>query len=158
MTDDSQFAAPSTPAAAQTRLTELSADKTWGAAVLNKDPVAFGQFQKLTTVAAGNPTVETLAHELSDFNGAKMVDQFLTGTLPSGFPDLSTPAGAELAQILKGEKTITPELHRMVQAKLDSMIADREWGKRFEAKDQTAMREFQLATTLLTAQVVEKAA
>jgi hypothetical protein len=81
----------------------------------------------------------------------------LAGPLPAGFPELSTPAGAELAQILKGEKTITPDLHRAVQAKLDSMIADAGWRSRFDAKDQTALREFQLATTLLTADVSEKA-
>jgi hypothetical protein len=156
MTDEIQ--APATPAAAQTRLSELSKDGAWADKVLAQDPVAVGEFQTLTKIAADNPTVETLSHELSDFNGAKMVEQFLAGPLPSGFPDLKTPAGAELAEILMGAKTITPELHSAVQAKLDSMISDREWGKRFEAKDQTAMREFQLATTLLTAQVVEKAA
>jgi hypothetical protein len=55
-------------------------------------------------------------------------------------------------------KPITPELHLAVKAKLDSLIADREWGKRLEAKDQTALKEFYLATTLLSADVAEKAA
>jgi len=149
---------PTTPAAATARLNELSTDGAWADRVLAQDPVAFGDFQKLTaTIVAGNPTTETLAGALSDFNGRKLVDQFLAGPLPSGFPDLSTPAGADLAEVLRG-KPISPELHAAVKAKLDSMITDREWGKRFDAKDQTAMREFQLATTLLSADVSEKAA
>jgi hypothetical protein len=149
---DVQQQQPSTPADAQARLGELSADSVWADKVLAQDPAAVGEFQSLTKTAAGSVTVDTLAHKLSDFNGAKMVDDFLAGPLPMGFPDLSTPAGADLAQILKGEKTITPDLHRAVQAKLDSMIADAGWRSRFDAKDQTALREFQLATTLLSQQ------
>jgi hypothetical protein len=98
-------------------------------------------------------TTEGLAEATSTANNAKMVDEFLAGPLPNGFPDLSTPAGAELAQILKGEKTITPELHQALKTKLDSMIASVDWRARFNAKDQTAAREFQIATTLLTAEV-----
>jgi hypothetical protein len=148
---------PTTPEAAQVRLSELSADRAWADKVLAQDPIAVGEFQNLTTLVAGKTTVETLATDLSAFNGAKMVDQFLAGPLPAGFPDLSTPAGAELAQILKGEKQISPELHSAVKAKLDSMIADAAWRARFDAKDQVALREFQLATTLLTADVTRAA-
>lgn len=148
---------PSTPEAAQGRLNELSADPVWAGKVLALEPVATGEFQSLTKIVAGGVTVETLSGALSDFNGTKMVDQFLAGPLPAGFPDLSTPAGADLAEILRG-KSITPELHRAVKAKLDSMIADSGWRARFDAKDQAALREFQLATTLLTADVSEKAA
>jgi len=99
---------------------------------------AFAEFAALTKTIAGG--TEAVASANAAANNAKMVADFLAGPLPAGFPGLSTPAGAELAQILKGEKQITPELHSAVKAKLDSMIADREWGKRFEAKDQTATR------------------
>lgn len=149
-----QVQQPATPEAATARLTELSADKSWADKVLAQDPSAVADFQHLTRLAAGKPTVETLAHNLSDFNGAKMVDEFLSGPLPAGFPDLSTPAGADLAEVLRG-KPITPELHGAVQAKLDSMIADAGWRARFDAKDQVALREFQLATTLLSGTVAE---
>ena len=45
-----------------------------------------------------------------------------------------------------------------MQTKLNSMIADSAWRARFDAKDQVAIREFWLATTLLSADVSEKAA
>jgi len=151
-----EAAMPTTPEAAHGRLAELSSNPEWSSKVTGSDPTAFAEFAALTKTIAGG--TEAVASANAAANNAKMVADFLAGPLPAGFPGLSTPAGAELAQILKGEKQITPELHSAVKAKLDSMIADREWGKRFEAKDQTATREFQLATTLLTAQVVGKAA
>ena len=142
---------PQTPEAATARLTELSSNSDWSSKVLAQDPASFAEFQALTkTVAQGTMA---LAEATSAANNAKMVNEFLAGPLPTGFPDLSTPAGAELAQILKGEKQITPDLHRAVQDKLDSMIADEGWRTRFDAKDQLALREWHLATVLLTAEV-----
>jgi hypothetical protein len=141
-----------TPEAATARLTELSADKSWSDKVTGgNDPTAFSEFQTLTKTIAGGTAA--LAEATSAANNAKLVSDFLAGPLPAGFPDLSTPAGAELAEILQGKKHITPELKGAVKAKLDSMIADAGWRTRFDAKDQTALREFQLATTLLTADV-----
>lgn len=154
MTDTVQ---PTTAAAAQGRLTELSGNQEWGAKVLAKDPTALSEFRTLTTTIASGG-IAAVAEANAAANSAKLVADFLAGPLPAGFPELSTPEGAELAQILKGDKQITPELHRAVKAKLDSMIADEGWRARFEAKDQKALREFQLATTLLTADVSEKAA
>jgi hypothetical protein len=109
-----------------------------------------------TTIASGG--IAAVAEANAASNNAKLVADFLAGPLPAGFPELSTPEGAELAQILKGEKQITPELHRAVKAKLDSMIADEGWRARFDAKDQRALYEFQLSTVLLTSEVSEKAA
>jgi hypothetical protein len=153
MTDSVQ---PTTPEAATARLTELSSSPEWSSKVIANDASAFGEFAALTkTIAGGTAAV---AEATSAANNAKLVSDFLAGPLPAGFPDLSTPVGAELAQILKGEKQITPDLHRAVKSKLDSMIADSDWRARFDAKDQRALREFQLATTLLTADVSEKAA
>ena len=147
---------PATPEAAQGRLTELSGSPDWHSKIDAQDPAAFAEFRALTTSAAGNTAA--LAEANAAANNAKLVADFLAGPLPAGFPELSTPAGAELAEILQGKKQITPELHRAVKAKLDSMIADSGWRASFEAKDQRALREFQLATTLLTAEVSEKAA
>lgn len=144
-------AAPATPEAATARLTELSSNPDWTSKVIGQDPTTFAEFQALTKTAAAGTAA--LAEATSAANNAKMVNDFLAGPLPSGFPDLATSAGADLAQILKGEKTISPELHRAVQDKLDLMIADAGWRDRFDAKDQTALREFQLATVLLTAEV-----
>jgi hypothetical protein len=121
--------------------------------VLAQDPVAFADFQKLTTIVAKNPTTETLAGALSDFNGKTLVDQFLAGPLPAGYPDLESPAGKDLAQMLRGEKQITPELRQAVQKKLNELTADAGWRTRFDAKDQTALREFQLACGLLASGV-----
>jgi hypothetical protein len=146
-----EAAQPTTPEAAQGRLTELSSSPEFRSKIDAQDPTAFSEFQALTRTIAGGTTA--LAEATAAANNAKMTADFLAGPLPAGFPDLSTPAGAELAEILQGKKQISPELRTAVKAKLDSMIADREWGKRFEAKDQRAMREFQLATTLLTAEV-----
>lgn len=142
---------PTTPEAATARLSELSSDPDWSSKVVGQDPTAFAEFQALHRTAAGGTAA--LAEATSAANDAKMVNDFLAGPLPSGFPELSTPAGADLAQILKNEKTISPELHRAVQEKLNSMIADAGWRDRFDAKDQVALREFQLATVLLTAEV-----
>jgi hypothetical protein len=151
-----QAATPTTPDAAQGRLAELSSNPDWGAKVVGQDPAAFAEFQTLTkTVAGGTAAV---AEATSKANDAKMTADFLAGPLPAGFPDLGTPVGAELAQILKGEKTISPELHRAVKNKLDSMIASADWRARFDAKDETALRDWHLATVLLTAPVAEKAA
>jgi hypothetical protein len=146
-------ATPATPEAATARLSELSSNPEWSSKVDAQDPVAFADFQKLTTIAAGNPTTETLAGALSDFNGKKLVDQFLAGPLPAGYPDLESPAGADLAQMLRGEKQITPELRQAVQKKLNELTADAGWRTRFEARDQTALREFQLACGLLASDV-----
>ena len=152
MTDVAQ---PTTPEAATARLSELSADSAWAGKVISQDPVAFSDFQKLTTIVAGNPTAETLSGALSDFNGKKLVDQFLAGPLPAGYPDLQSPAGADLAQMLRGEKQISPELRDAVQKKLNELTADAGWRARFEARDQTALLDFQLACGLLAANVSE---
>ena len=88
-------------------------------------------------------------------NDAKLLSDFLAAP-PSGWPAKETPAGKDLAEILQG-KPITPELHRAVKAKLDSLIRDQEWGKRLDARDETAVKEFYLATTLVNATVSEKA-
>jgi hypothetical protein len=157
MTDAVQ---PTTPEAATARLNELStADGgAWAGRVLAQDPAAFGEFKALTEIVAGNPTAETLSGALSDFNGKKLVDQFLAGPLPAGYPDLESPAGKDLAQMLRGEKQITPELRVAVQRKLTELTADAGWRARFDAKDQTALRDFQLATGLLASDVSEKTA
>jgi hypothetical protein len=157
MTDVAQ---PTTPEAATARLNELStADGgAWAGKVLAQDPVAFGEFAALTKIVAGNPTAETLSGALSDFNGKKLVDQFLAGPLPAGYPDLESPAGKDLAQMLRGEKQITPDLRDAVQKKLNELAADAGWRARFDAKDQTALRDFQLATGLLASDVSEKTA
>lgn len=143
---------PTTPEAATARLTELSSNPEWSSKVIASDPASFAEFQALTTTMAA-ATTAGLAEATTAANNAKMTADFLAGPLPSGWPDLSTPAGAELALILKGEKTITPELHQAVKAKLDSMLASADWRARFDAKDQVALREFQLSTVLLTAEV-----
>jgi hypothetical protein len=142
---------PATPEAATARLTELSSNPDWSSKVIGGDPATFAEFQALTTTAAGNTAA--LAEATAAANNAKLVADFLAGPLPEGFPELSTPAGVDLAEILQGKKQITPDLHRQVKVKLDSMIADSGWRDRFDAKDQTALRQFQLATTLLTADV-----
>jgi hypothetical protein len=140
---------PTTPEAAQARLTELSSSPEFRSKIDAQDPTAFSHFQALSKTIAGG--IAEVASATTAANDAKLVSDFLAAP-PAGFPDLQTPAGKDLAEILQG-KSITPELRTAVKAKLDSMIADREWGKRLEAKDQTALREFQIATVLLTAEV-----
>jgi hypothetical protein len=147
---------PTTPEAATARLGELSSSSEWSSKVVGNDPTAFSEFAALTkTIAGGTAAV---AEATSKANDAKMTADFLAGPLPAGFPDLGTPVGAELAQILKGEKTISPELHQAVKHKLDGMIASADWRARFDGKDETALREFQLATVLLTADVAGRTA
>ena len=144
---------PSTPETATARLTELSADSAWAAKVTGNDPTAFSEFQALTKTAAGG--IAQVASATTAANDAKLVSDFLAAP-PSGWPDKETPAGKDLTEILQG-KPITPELHRAVKAKLDSLIRDQEWGKRLDARDETAVKEFYLATTLVNATVSEKA-
>ncbi len=146
---------PTTPEAATARLSELASSPDFRSKIDAQDPTAFGEFRTLTkTIAGGTAAV---AEATSAANNAQMVAAFLSAP-PSGFPDLSTPAGAELAQILKGEKTITPDLHSAVRKKLSEMENDAAWRARFDAKDQVALRDWHLATVLLTADVAEKAA
>ena len=148
MTDAVQ---PSTPETATARLTELSSSPEFRSKIDALDPTAFSTFQSLTkTIAGGTAAV---AEATSVANDAKMTADFLAGPLPAGWPDLQSPAGAELAQYLKGEKTISPELRQEVQKKLDEMTADASWRERFFAKDQVALREWQLSTNLLAAKV-----
>jgi hypothetical protein len=147
-------AAPATPETASARLSELSSNPEWSSRVAGgNDPATFAEFQALTKIVAGNPTTETLADALSDFNGKTLVDQFLAGPLPAGYPDLESAAGKDLAQMLRGEKTISPELRQAVQKKLNELTADAGWRARFEARDQAATRDFQLACGLLASGV-----
>jgi hypothetical protein len=152
MTDAVQ---PTTPEAATARLSELQSSPDWRAKVDAQDPASFAEFRSLTTTVAGG--IAAVAEANAATNNAKLVADFLAGPLPAGFPELSTPEGAELAQILKGEKQITPDLHQRIKSKLDSMISDSGWRARFDAKDERALREFQLSTVLLTADISEKA-
>lgn len=144
-------APPATPEAATARLTELSADSTWAGRVVAQDPVAFADFQKLTTLVAKNPTTETLAGALADFNGKALVDQFLAAP-PAGFPELTSAAGKDLVEMLNG-KPLSQETHDAVAAKFDAMLKDKDWVTRFENREQRAMREWHLATNLLAAEV-----
>ena len=52
MTDDVQTpAVPATPAAAQTRLNELTADMAWGKRLDDRDPAAVAEFQSVSKIA-----------------------------------------------------------------------------------------------------------
>ena len=74
MTED---AMPTTPETAQARLTELAGNADWSSRVLAQDPIAFGDFRKLTTVMAKNPTTETLAGALTSQTAGRCTDRQL---------------------------------------------------------------------------------
>lgn len=158
MTESAQ---PTTPEAATGRLNELSADRAWGDKVLAQDPTAFGELQSLAKVIAGKPapvasTVEAMSLETTRSNDAKMLNDYLASAGKNGFPDLTSPAGKDMVEMLNG-KPVSQEIHTAVKAKLDAMFKDKEWVTRFDNREQRAMREFQIATVVLTAPVMEKA-
>jgi hypothetical protein len=152
---------PTTPEAATARLSELSSNTDWSAKVLAKDPTVFAEFASLTKVIATPPppaagTTEALSLETSRANHARMLNDYLATAGKDGFPDPTSPAGKDLVEMLAG-KPISQQLHDAVQAKLDACFKDKDWVTRFESREQLAMRQFQLATHLLAANVMEKA-
>ena len=159
MTDAVQ---PSSPEAATARLTELSSNPEWGSKVLAQDPTTFAEFQSLTKVIATPPppaagTVEAMSLETTRANDARMLNDYLATAGKDGFPDPTSAVGKDLVEMLAG-KPISQQLHDAVAAKLDAMIKDKDWVTRFESREQLAMRQWQLATHLLAANVSEKAA
>ena len=152
---------PTTPEAATARLTELSSNPEWGSKVIAKDPTTFAEFQSLTKVIA-TPlpptagTAEAMALETSRANDARMLNDYLATAGKDGFPDPTSDVGKDLVEMLAG-KPISQQLHDAVQAKLDACFKDKDWVTRFESREQLAMRQFQLATHLLAANVMEKA-
>jgi hypothetical protein len=150
---------PTTPEAAQGRLTELSSNPEWSSKVLANDPATFAEFQGLTKViatpvppAAG--TAEAMALETSRANDSRMLNDYLATAGKDGFPDPTSAAGKDLVEMLAG-KPISQQLHDAVQAKLDACFKDKDWVARFESREQLAMRQFQLATHLLAANVMD---
>jgi hypothetical protein len=152
---------PTTPEAATARLTELSSNTDWSSKVLAKDPTVFAEFQSLTKVIATPPppaagTAEAMALETSRTNDARMLNEFLAATAgKDGFPDPKSAIGKDLVEMLNG-KSISQELHDAVQAKLDSMLKDKDFVTRFENREQRAMLDWQCATHLLAANIMEK--
>jgi hypothetical protein len=155
-------AQPTTPEAAQGRLAELSSNPEWGAKVISKDPGALSEFQNLTKLIASEPappaagTVEAMSLETSRTNDAKMLTDYLASAGENGFPDLGSVAGKDMVEMLNG-KPVSQEIHNAVKAKLDAMMKDKDWVTRFENREQRALREFQIATVVLTAPVMAKA-
>jgi hypothetical protein len=157
MTDAVQ---PSSPEAAQGRLAELSGNPEWSSKVLANDPTSFAEFQSLTTLIAGPPapaagTTEAMALETSRTNDTKMLNDYLATAGENGFPELTSAAGKDMVEMLNG-KPVSQEIHDAVKTKLDAMLKDKDWVTRFENREQRAMREFQIATVILTADVVAK--
>jgi hypothetical protein len=152
-----------TPEAAQGRLTELSGNPEWSSKVTAQDPATFAEFQSLTRLIAKEPgppaagTAEALALETSRTNDAKMLNDYLATAGENGFPELTSAAGKDMVEMLNG-KPVSQEIHTAVKAKLDSMLKDKDWVTRFENREQRAMREFSIATVILSSNVMEKAA
>lgn len=153
---------PQTPEAAATRLTELSGNPDWSSKVLAQDPASFAEFQSLTALIAREPeasvagTAEAMALELSRANDARMLNDYLATAGENGFPELTSAAGKDMVEMLNG-KPVSQEIHNAVKAKLDSMLKDEDWVRRFENREQRAMREFQIATVVLSAHVIAEA-
>jgi hypothetical protein len=152
---------PTTPESATARLTELSSNPDWSSKVLAKDPTSFAEFQGLTKIIAKEPepdagTAEAMAMETSRANDAKMLNDYLATAGENGFPELTSAAGKDMVEMLKG-KPVGQEIHDAVKTKFDAMLKDKDWVTRFENREQRAMREFQIATVILTADVMEKA-
>jgi hypothetical protein len=152
---------PQTPEAATARLTELSSNPDWSSKVLAKDPTSFAEFQGLTKQIAKEPepaagTAEAMALETSRTNDAKMLNDYLATAGENGFPELTSAAGKDMVEMLNG-KPVSQEIHNAVKAKFDAMLKDKDWVTRFENREQRAMREFQIATVVLTAPVIAKA-
>jgi hypothetical protein len=153
---------PTTPEAATARLTELSSNTEWGSKVIGKDPATFAEFQNLTRLIASDPpaaagTVEAMSLDTTRANDAKMLNDYLATAGENGFPELTSAAGKDMVEMLNG-KPVSQQIHDAVKAKLDSMLKDKDWVTRFENREQRAMREFQIATVILTAEVAQKAA
>jgi hypothetical protein len=154
---------PTTPEAATARLNDLSADSTWAGKVLAQDPVAFGEMQSLAKVIAGEAappaagTIEAMSLDTTRVNDAKMLNDYLATAGENGFPELKSAAGKDMVEMLNG-KPVSEEIHNAVKAKLDSMLKDKDWVTRFENREQRAMTEFQIATVILSAPVMGKAA
>lgn len=67
------------------------------------------------------------------------------------FPERGTPVGDDLWNLLDGKTPIEPGLEQKVEAKLKQFYADQAWCTRLMQGDPLTMREWHLATALLTA-------
>jgi hypothetical protein len=150
-------AAPSTPAAAATRLAEAKSNPEWRDGLLAGNPKHLNEFKSL--------------HELIDRGDnydLAIAGQLAPGEVQSsdhvqniGAASMLTEAGVRpeiVRDVLAGTHAVTAEEYAKVkQFKMDRM-SDKDWSAKLLAGDSTAKREWHLMNVVLTGDIRGKKA
>jgi hypothetical protein len=148
-------AALGTPVAAMTRadalakIATLKGDPEFAASYVKGDAAAVKEFTDAHQIAhalivAGPETDAELA--------ARVV-----GQIAHGFPSPETDVGKDLLDIMKGKVTLTPLVHRQVEAKRQALMSDKAWVAKYMAGDMTARTAMTTICTILGTATVKAA-
>jgi hypothetical protein len=152
----------STPADAQEAqqlLNKLTADPTWGRALVNGDPAARKQFDELTEkVAAGDPIADAVAGITED---PKIFSTTVNGEWPihvvaEAAHDLQAAGldAGSIVQAIRGGAVSVAE-YQAAQALQATLHSDPDWRARFLANDYTAKKQQLLLSVVLASSIAE---
>src|SRR5262245_22409076 len=105
------------------------------------------------TDADGNPIPLPTADIFTtpEQRDARRLDETKDYLEANGFPMRDTPVGDDLWNMIEGRSPVSPELQAQAEKKLASFLNDADWRQRLERKEETAMRQFHLASTIIAA-------
>jgi hypothetical protein len=147
---------------AQQLLNKLTADPTWGKALVAGDPATRKQFDDLIQqVAAGDAVGDTLAGIVDDPTRTAIFNTTVDGEWPVHVVaevarDLQA-AGLDAASIVQAIKggTVSVAEHRAAQALQSTLHSDPDWRRRFLANDYTAKKQQLLLSVVLSSSIAD---
>jgi hypothetical protein len=137
---------PTTVDGAQARLSELTANKEFGAKLLAGDVATRTEFQSLSALAAGlekRPGAEELSAIAAKDNDNRNAADFTRAVKES------IDVRDEVLRQAIYDETVSKDEHTSVQQWLKRHMADEAWSKRLLAGDADARRELFLASVTL---------
>src|SRR5262249_33606551 len=76
----------------------------------------------------------------------------------NGFPMRDTEVGQDMWNMIEGRSPVSSELQAEVERKLASLMHDQDWRRRFLEREARATREYHLATGIIAAGKIQRAA
>jgi hypothetical protein len=74
----------------------------------------------------------------------------------NGLPERGTEIGDKIWDYFEGRKPVTPEFQAQVERRLASFLRDEDWVKRFNMREENAVRQFQTATAIIAAGKIQR--
>jgi len=148
-----QPAPPTTSDAAQARLSALTADKEYGARLLNGDTAARAEFLSVSQLAAGlekRPGAEELSAISEQQADARHIASFIKGVKNSGM----NIRDEVLKEAISGAP-VSQQDHDLAKSWMSRLMADQEQSKKLLAGDIQMREQLFRASTILSANIKE---